>query len=231
MGLKKENMRALPTRKMQALDRWAIRTIGIPSLCLMENAGRLVAEEVKKFLRRSRSRSRGREVLVIAGTGNNGGDGFVAARHLLNAGVRVKILLAGSPGRMTPDAALNFKVARKLKIPIKTGRVVSTSALLREFAKSDVIIDALFGTGLARAVDGEYRALIEAMNASRKPIIAIDIPSGLDGTTGRVWGAAVKARKTVTLAHSKRGFFINEGPRCTGRVVCVDIGIPKRSGC
>jgi len=220
-------MRAVTTRRMQALDRWAIRTIGIPSLCLMENAGRLVAEEVKRFLRRSQ----GRKVLVIAGTGNNGGDGFVAARHFLNAGLRVNIFLAGVLAKMTPDAALNFRVAKKLGIPVRMAFRLSASALLREFAKADVIIDALFGTGLSRAVDGKYRTLIETINASGKPVVAIDIPSGLDGTTGRVWGVAVKARTTVTLALPKTGLFIGEGPGCAGRVTCVDIGIPERSGC
>jgi NAD(P)H-hydrate epimerase len=102
---------------------------------------------------------------------------------------------------------------------------------LREFAKADVIIDALFGTGLSRTIDGKYRALIDAMNASGRPLIAIDVPSGLDGTTGRIWGVAVKARMTVTLAHPKKGLFVGEGPRCTGRVVCADIGIPQRRGC
>jgi NAD(P)H-hydrate epimerase len=212
---------------MKALDRWAIRTIGIPSVCLMENAGRLVAEEVKRFLRRRK----GRKVLVIAGTGNNGGDGLVAARHLLNAGLRVKILLAGTPGRMTLDEALNFRIAKKLRIPATMAFRLSAPALLREFAKADVIIDALFGTGLSRAVDGKYRTLIEVMNTSGRPVVAIDIPSGLDGTTGRMWGVAVKARMTVTLAHPKTGLFVGYGPRYAGRVICVDIGIPERFGC
>jgi NAD(P)H-hydrate epimerase len=193
----------------------------------MENAGRLVAEEVKKILRCSQ----GRKVLVIAGTGNNGGDGFVAARYLLNSGFRVKIFLAGTPARLTPDAALNLRIAKKLRIPISMAFRLSAPALLREFAKADVIIDALFGTGLSRTIDGKYRALIDAMNASGRPLIAIDVPSGLDGTTGRIWGVAVKARMTVTLAHPKKGLFVGEGPRCTGRVVCADIGIPQRRGC
>jgi len=220
-------MRAVTTRRMQELDRWAIKVIGIPSMCLMENAGRSVAEEVKKFLHRSK----GKKVSVVVGMGNNGGDGLVAARHLLNSGFRVKIFCVGSPTQMTPDAALNFNIAKKLKIPVKAVFKLSPSALLRDFGKSHVIIDALFGTGLRRVVVGQYRMLIEAMTISGKPIIAIDIPSGLDGTTGRVWGVAVKARLTVTLACPKKGFIQRDGPRYTGRVICVDIGIPTRSGC
>ena len=217
-------MRAVTTKRMQALDRWAIKTIGIPSVCLMENAGRSVAEEVQGFLHRRR----GRKVLIVAGIGNNGGDGFVVARHLRNAGLQVKVLLAGTTAQLTPDAALNLRIAQKLKIPVVKAFRSSADALLRECTGTDVVVDALFGTGLSRAVSGQYRTLIEMMNASGKPVIAIDVPSGLDGTTGRVWGVAVRARMTVPLAFPKKGLFIGQGPEHAGRVAVVDIGIPKR---
>jgi ADP-dependent NAD(P)H-hydrate dehydratase / NAD(P)H-hydrate epimerase len=217
-------MKIVTVQEMRALDRRAIRGLGIPAVCLMENAGRLVAEEVQNVLRRRQ----GRKVCVVCGPGNNGGDGLVAARYLRNAGIPVKVLLAGNTTHMTPETSLNLKIARKLKIPVRNALPFSPKVLKNEFVKADVIVDALFGVGLSRDIEGKYRVLIEAINAARTFVIAVDISSGLDGTTGRVWGVAVKASMTVTLACAKKGLFVSEGPAHAGRVVVVDIGIPQR---
>jgi NAD(P)H-hydrate epimerase len=216
-------MRTVTTSHMQAIDRRAINGIGIPSLCLMENAGRCVTDEVVKLLGRSRLK----RVLIICGIGNNGGDGLVAARHLLNSGVKVSLLIAGSPAALKPDALINYKAAKKLKIPCHEAFRLCRKELSSHMARADVIVDAIFGVGLGRAVDGPYRELVEAINVSRRPVIAIDIPSGLDGTTGKVLGVCVKATSTITLAAAKKGLFINEGPHNSGKVIVADIGIPK----
>jgi NAD(P)H-hydrate epimerase len=218
-------MKTVTAEQMRALDRWAIQGVGIPAACLMENAGRLVAEEARKALRRKK----GRLVCVVCGPGNNGGDGFVAARYLKNNGIPVDVLAIGRERNMTPEAALNLRIARRLGIPVRSASRLSPKALQARLGRADVIVDAIFGLGLGRAIEGSYRALVESVNAARKPVIAVDIPSGLDGTTGRVWGVAVKASLTVTLACAKRGLFAGDGPRYAGRVVIVDIGIPR--GC
>jgi ADP-dependent NAD(P)H-hydrate dehydratase / NAD(P)H-hydrate epimerase len=176
-------MKVVTARQMQALDRRAIGQIGIPAACLMENAGRLVADEAGKALRRRR----GKRVCVLCGTGNNGGDGLVAARHLWNSGVRVSVLLAGDPAGMSPESTVNVRIAKKLGIPVVRAFKTPWKTIEKELGRADVIVDALFGIGLNRVVDGGFRRLIEAVNAVRRPVIAVDVPSGLDATTGRIW--------------------------------------------
>ena len=207
----------LSASQMQALDRWAIEDIGIPAICLMENAGRLVADEVARLLKGKAGR-----IMVACGSGNNGGDGFVAARHLLNKGFGVSILLAGEKSRFSDEALVNFLVVRNLGIPILPPDQKGIAALHR----SDLIVDALFGIGLSRDVQGKFRDVIEAINAAVARVISVDIPSGLDATTGKVWGVAVKADVTVTLARPKQGLYIGDGPKYAGRIKIVDIGIP-----
>jgi NAD(P)H-hydrate epimerase len=207
---------------MQSIDRQAIEGYGIPSLCLMENAGRCVAEETVKWLRRSPTK----RVLIVCGTGNNGGDGLVAARHLLNMGVKVSLLIAGSPASFKADALINYRITKKLKIPCRAAFRLSGRELSSFLDKADVIVDAIFGVGLSRPVDGPCRLLVEAINAAGRRVVAIDVPSGMDATTGKVRGACVKAAKTVTLAVAKKGLFLNEGPHYAGKIIVVDIGIP-----
>jgi len=213
MTLKK----TVTVRQMKAIDRNAIEKIGIPAVCLMENAGREVAEAAMRMLAR-----RGKRVVIVCGSGNNGGDGFVAARHLRNRGVKVAIVFAGSAARLTEEAAVNYRAARRLKIPIHK----SDSAGLRTLGGADLIVDALFGVGLSRALGGAYAALVEAMNGAGAAVLSVDVPSGLDGTTGKVLGTCVRAHTTLTLAYPKTGLFIADGPGHAGRVVVADIGIP-----
>ena len=209
---------------MRLIDRRAIKGFGIPALCLMENAGRLVAIEAAWHLKRSR----GRRVGILCGTGNNGGDGLVAARHLANAGFIVIILLTGTSARLTAEARTNFRIVQKLKIPLFQSRRFSAEQLAGIFQKQDLVIDAIFGIGLNRDVEGNGRRVIEALNASRRPVLSVDVPSGLDATTGRVLGICVKAKKTVVLACLKKGLLVGDGPRYAGEVVVVDIGIPLK---
>ncbi|MDE2028473.1 MAG: NAD(P)H-hydrate epimerase [Candidatus Omnitrophica bacterium] len=214
---------ALTVRQSQMLDRWAITRIGIPSLSLMENAGRGVAMEAAAYLKR-RNKSR---IVIVCGTGNNGGDGLVAARFISNMGFNPQVYLAGSVAQLKPDALANYNILKRLKIGVRP--MHGPEALFQKSIRSaDVILDALFGVGLNRPLREPYYGIIEALNAAKSYVIAVDIPSGLDGTAGKVFGICVKADLTVTFSCPKKGFFKNEGRFVTGCVKVIDIGIPLR---
>jgi NAD(P)H-hydrate epimerase len=216
-------MRIVTREEMRAIDRWAIETVGIPSIALMENAGRGLAEAVKERLR---DRLTG-GILVVCGAGNNGGDGFVAARHLAHAGFRAALALAGPEASFDRpgDAGANYRVARALGLPC---RAVAGGGDLRSMAcDAACVVDALFGTGLTRPVEGLHRELIESINGAGREVVAVDIPSGLDADAGRPLGAAVRADVTVTMAFPKAGFYVADGPAHCGTVRVVDIGIPR----
>lgn len=198
----------LTTAEMAEADRATIAG-GTPGLTLMEHAGAAVAAAVGVEHRR---------VLVVAGPGNNGGDGFVAARLLAERGHEVTVLLVGDIARLKGDALVAFEHWKRPTRPASPEAV----------ADCDVIIDALFGAGLDRPVEGLARAMIEAMNASGKPIIAVDLPSGVNGTSGAVMGLAVKAARTVTFFRRKPGHLLLPGRGHCGPVTVADIGIPAR---
>jgi NAD(P)H-hydrate epimerase len=183
---------------------------GVPGHVLMENAGRAVADEV------SRRYPDVRAVSVLCGPGNNGGDGFVAVRHLVDRGYAVRLGFTGDPSRLPTDAAA---MARKW-----TGAVEPLDRKL--LTKADVVVDALFGAGLARPIDGAFAKLIEAVNESGLPVIAVDVPSGVDGTTGMVRGVAVRAAATVTFFRLKPGHLLLPGRELCGETRVADIGIP-----
>ena len=214
---------SVSVKQIQELDRRAITRVGIPSLVLMENAGRSVALETLKLLKRGNRP----QACVVCGLGNNAGDGFVAARYLLEAGVKTKVYLIGKSRRLKDDAKVNYHILRKLKHPVyETG--AAGPLFLRDMAEADVVIDALFGVGLNREVGEPFRAVIGAINRRANRVIATDIPSGLDGTTGKVYGACVRAHVTVTFSALKRGFLKGQGPAHVGKVIVTDIGIPKK---
>jgi hydroxyethylthiazole kinase-like uncharacterized protein yjeF len=198
----------LSTAEMAEADRLAIAG-GISGIQLMENAGRAVAENV------AARHPPGTLVAVVAGPGNNGGDGFVAARLLAERGYRVRVLLVGERGRLKGDAAL---AAQRWAGPC-------SAAAPADLAPADVVVDALFGAGLDRPVEGRARAMIEAMNAAAR-VHAVDLPSGINGTSGAVMGVAVDAAETVTFFRRKRGHALLPGRLHCGRVHVADIGIP-----
>jgi NAD(P)H-hydrate epimerase len=214
---------AVTVRQIQNLDKTAIHRIGVPSLVLMENAGKAVAAEVKRYIKGRKDP----RVCIVCGLGNNAGDGFVAARHLLEAGVKTTVYLIGQGRRLKHDAAVNYHILKKLKYPVKeVGTAHGLS--LRDIARADVVVDAIFGVGLNRAVQEPFRGVIEAMNNNAKTVLAVDIPSGLDGTTGKIHGLCVQADLTVTFSFIKKGFLKGLGPKYTGKVVVADIGIPRK---
>jgi len=194
--------------EMSACDRLAIAG-GVPGIRLMERAGRAVADAVAR-------QPLGTRVVVVAGPGNNGGDGFVAARVLSERGYPVRMLLLGELGALRGDAAE----------AAASWRGATEPATPQALARAGVIVDALFGAGLNREVTGDVRALIDAMNASGARIVAVDLPSGINGASGAVMGAAVNARESITFFRRKPGHLLMPGRAHCGTVRVADIGIP-----
>lgn len=206
---------------MQEIDRKAISEYGISSLVLMENAGRAVAEEIVRIVKPRAS------ISVVCGKGNNGGDGLVCARYLHNKGFKVYILLLYKLENFKgeSDFAKNLIIVRKMSISVTDNIVEFTpDEILELLSKSDVIVDAIFGTGLEREIKGAERKVIEAINASGKKVAAVDVPSGLDCNSGFSLGICVKAHKTITMSLPKVGF--DNAKSITGEIVVADIGIP-----
>lgn len=210
----------LTAAQMRAVDRAAIDGLGVPGVVLMENAGRAVAAAIVR-----ERPAAGLDVRIVCGVGQNGGDGFVIARHLANAGARVTVLLAAPLGKLTGDAELFARVVeRDRRIALKDGSGADASLWRSLLAGAEVVVDAIFGTGLRSDVTGAPAAAIEAMNATAALRVAVDLPSGLDADTGRVRGVAVAADLTVTMGARKLGLALDaEGP--AGRVEIADLGV------
>ena len=209
----------------RAFDAHAIETLGIPGAVLMENAGRGAAEIILGPVGLA---AEGRAV-IFCGIGNNGGDGFVIARHLFNHGVRVQAVLCGDPTRLRGDALLNYEICRRLGIAVVTleieyeGLPKTLQSLCRG---SDMIVDALFGTGLKGELAEWFVILFSCLNAQRLPIVAVDIPSGLDCDTGLPLPVSIEAAATVTFGGLKQGFVRTpESRQATGRVFVASIGV------
>ena len=221
-------MRKSCTREeVRELDRVAIEEYGIPGMVLMENAGRGAAEVAVEML----GDAYGMQVVIFCGRGNNGGDGYVIARHLHNRGARVSLVLACElvqiPG--DGDARMNLSITRAMGIPLYTGVSEAGRKNAAALVKSaDLVVDALLGTGLQGDVRDPYLSLIRLINAADVPVLCVDIPSGLDANVGKVLRAAVRATRTATFVLPKQGFYLQEGPTFTGRVEVIDIGMPRK---
>jgi NAD(P)H-hydrate epimerase len=217
-------MKVVTAELMQQLDRRAIEEAGIPGIVLMENAGRGIASEI---LRSYPDIISGR-VAIIAGRGNNGGDGFVIARYLFNRGVAVKLFLVAAPEQVKGDAQVNLDIVTKMKIPLTE---ITTSETWKEQSRElggySLLVDALFGTGLKSEITGLIREVISDLNCLRVPTVAVDLPSGLQANSGEVLGICVQADLTVTCGLPKWGLLTYPGATFTGRLKIVDIGIPS----
>ncbi|MFP3975085.1 MAG: NAD(P)H-hydrate epimerase [Dehalococcoidia bacterium] len=220
-------MEYITPAQMKEIDRRTQEEFGIPDTILMENAGRAVFQKAIEML----SKQSDKRAIVVCGSGNNGGDAFVVARHLMNHGIDVDTLLLVPVEKLRGEAKANYDRARKIAQTIGKDIEVMNEANLDSFkeklesTKGGLIVDGIFGTGLGRDVTEPQRTIIQLINDSRKPVLAVDVPSGLDATEGKVLGICVQANATVTFAKPKTGFPGNEN--YTGEVIVADISTPK----
>lgn len=215
-------MRAVSVKEMQRIDREAIETVGIPRILLMEHAGLAVARAVQAIAPGS-----ARRCLVCCGTGYNGGDGLCAARHLLQWGDEPHVVMAGQVAQLKEEPAIYARILKALGVPVIELRSSEELRLVQErMTQASVIIDALLGIGLQGAVRPPYESLIGLMNQANKPIVSVDVPSGLDADTGLPQGIAVRATVTVTFGLPKQGLLLGQGPGHVGRLIVDEIGIP-----
>jgi len=217
--------RAITSQKAKRLDVLAQTRYGIPGIVMMELAGRAVYGEAKRMLGEYPQK---RSVAVVCGTGNNGGDGFVAARHLDNNGISVEVFIVGDSRSIKGDAGTNLSILKNINVKIS---LIKTRNDADKFAhrlkRFDLLIDAIFGIGLAREVAGLHRDVIEIVNESDRPVVAIDVPSGLNSDNGLPQKLAVKAKRTVTMGVIKAGLCADPGRRYAGKVIVADISLPR----
>ncbi|MEH7250397.1 NAD(P)H-hydrate dehydratase [Neobacillus niacini] len=216
-------MFAAGQKDMQKMDQCTIEKIGLPGVVLMENAGAIVVEEILKS-----TASRNPKVIVLAGGGNNGGDGFVIARRLYDYGLHPQLWLLVDPERIKGDARKHLDIYLNRGLPLKQFQDYSFAELHDDLFMADIIIDSILGTGVNGPVREPLKDVISLVNtyADKKPIISVDIPSGVSSDTGKVEGVAIKASKTITFVFPKKGFFLNEGPLYVGDWKAVDISVP-----
>lgn len=208
------------SEQMREFDRLATERYGIPSIVLMENAGRHVYESVFQIL----DSIAGKKIVIISGKGNNGGDGFLAARHLRDAGADVSVCITADASDIKGDAKINFDILVKTGFHISLIR--SVDELEPVLAQCDAVVDAMYGTGLKGDITGLIADVINAINKCGKTVISVDIPSGVDADNGQIQGVCVKADITATFALPKLGLFLYPGAAYTGVVFAADIGIP-----
>jgi ADP-dependent NAD(P)H-hydrate dehydratase / NAD(P)H-hydrate epimerase len=222
-------MYLVTAEQMQEMDRQAIKSFGIPGLVLMENAARGSFEMLKKKFGSLDTK----KIAVLSGRGNNGGDGFVMARYLMEMGVNTTTFLLSSKDKVKGDAKVNLTLLEKLCLVHKNSYLVEipdTNIFNDRKAgilHSDIIIDAILGTGLKSNVRGFFKNVIQMLNNSKKPVFSVDIPSGLNSDTGQPCGIAVKATATATFAFTKAGHILYPGNMYTGDLEVIDIGIPN----
>ena len=207
------------TEEARALDKEAMEGYGLPEAVLMENAGAAIVRLAGEELRWD-----GADAVILCGAGNNGGDGFVAARYAAAAGAEVTVLFMGSADHMGPASRMYRQAAEKMGIPVV--EISRAAEALPYLAGADIIVDALIGTGITSAVTGEKAALIALVNDASAAVVAADVPSGLSSDTGRAAGAVILADITVALGSVKRGHMLYPGSEYCGKVLYADIGIP-----
>lgn len=226
------NIRVLTRAQVREVDRRAIEEFGIPGVVLMENAGRNAAALIATWSKP------GNRVAIVCGPGNNGGDGFVIARHLSNGGRDVEVFLVGTPDKLRGDAQINHRVVERMRLPLcvvqDAGEIEQLGDQCRRAA---LIVDALLGTGFSGEPRPPISAAIDCMNYSGRPVVAIDVPSGMDCDTGepaigrlqvQTGRGCVRAWRTITFVAKKPGFLVPGAEAITGDVFVADIGAPTR---
>ncbi len=221
--MKKRSPRTITSAQVKRIDLKAQERYGLSVFMLMENAGRSVAQEALSFIRGQRGWIK---TAVICGKGNNGGDGLVAARHLLAGGEKVDIFLTGSATQLKGPPRQNLEILLKLKQRVTLVNQNNIARIRSRIARYDLIVDSLFGVGLKGEVRGLYKDVIQGINASGAYIISVDIPSGLNVDNGEVLGVAVKANRSVTFVAAKPGMFLGKGAKLCGKICVKNLGIP-----
>ena len=208
----------LTRQQVREIDRLATEQYLMPSIVLMENAARSATEVACEMLGDPRDKN----ILILCGGGNNGGDGLAIARHLHNRGANIGIALTISPDDYKGDALTNFKIVQHMKLPITTADAAKIAA-----SSPDLIIDAIFGTGLNRPPRDPFPAIAAAVKTLGKPVLAIDLPSGLDCDTGNPPGSCIEATRTITFVAEKIGFANPAAKKYLGQISIGDIGCPR----
>ncbi len=217
-------MKVATAQTMRNLDRRAIEEFGIPGMVLMENAARGTVRAIFQHFPDLLTKSVG----VLAGRGNNGGDGLAIARYLLNRGVACQVYLLASKEELKGDAAANLEIFRRMRGEIREIPNREVWETQREkIAVHDLLVDGIFGTGLNAPVKGFVREVIEWVNSLGRPVVAIDIPSGLDADSGQVLGTCIRACLTATFGLAKRGLLLYPGAQYCGKLIIVDISLPR----
>ncbi len=210
----------LTSKQIYKIDKITTERYLIPSIILMENAGRLVAEFIYKISKKRNIKN----IIVFCGPGKNGGDGFVAARYLFIYGFNVKVITFVKEQNYIGDVLKNYNILKKLKIKIQK---FNYNKLKKEIKKYQVIVDAIFGIGLSRPVEGEFKKAIQLINDAKKIVISIDVSSGINADTAKVMGEAVKSTYTITMGFLKVGFCKKEVKKYLGKLIVANIGYPK----
>ncbi len=216
-------MKLLYAEQMKEIDRRATDNYLIPSLLLMENAGLRVLETVKGIINELHKA----KVIILAGKGNNGGDGLVLGRHLMNAGAMVDIFLLGESQNLSSDAYVNYSVLKKMDtnlIPLRADE--DLDRFMMALLSADLIVDAIYGIGFRGSLNNFETRVIQMVNLCKAPVVAVDIPSGVEADTGKINGTALKADYTVTFALPKLGQVLEPGRDYVGQLIIADISIP-----
>ncbi len=213
----------LTTSQMREADRRTITDFGIPGFTLMETAGRGAVRAITDWYGPLRSK----QVCLLCGKGNNGGDALVVARCLVDAGANVTVRLVMGTDDLSTDASANLRLLEQLRSAEPGHLQIETGGGTDELSTFDLLVDGLLGTGLEKHLREPVLSLVTAANESHVPIVALDIATGLHGDTGEILGAAIRAGLTVTMAAPKLGLFLGDGPDCTGELVVADVGIPE----
>jgi len=207
-------------KDLQALDQYTIEQFGLPGIVLMENAGNMIVQEMMRMFPNQHTR-----IVVLAGAGNNGGDGFVIARRLSDFGYDVLLCVVVDRERLRGDALVHFQAYERRALPLFELATSSLEQVKVELTQADLIVDALLGTGINGAVREPFVEIISYVNNLNKYVVSVDIPSGVSADTGIVEGIAIKANQTITFALPKKGFFLADGPMYIGNWQVVDISV------
>ncbi len=220
------SQQVLTRAQVRRVDQLAIEQYGLPGVVLMENAGRGCAELLLRQLQYNPSTLKSTDTICICcGAGNNGGDGFVIARHLENHGLAVEVLLFANPEKLQGDAAINFNVLQKSGTPLSVNP--DSDTLTHKLLQASWVVDALLGTGMTGIVREPLQRVIETINANAGSVLAVDLPSGLDCDTGKVLGSCIRAKLTATFVALKPALLNPAIKHLTGKIHVIDIGAPN----